>query len=116
MEEWRDYVVSRILCAKRESHPSGCKRGDIKLPVSSDTEQAAAKGNGARESRENQRRGIEWGVTNSVRPGKRAAYQQLVSLNWTVANDENDDAANNERRDDGDSWKQNFAPKIYQGI
>ncbi len=51
---------------------------------------------------ENQWRGIKERVANTDRPRKSAAEKQRISCNWIVANDQNQDSADDKSGDDGD--------------
>ena len=95
--------------AELDSDPGRCERRDIELAFGADVQKSTAKGHGHRKPGENQRRRVEKRVANAVRPRKRAADQKFVRLKRAVADNPHDDAADDERSDDGNQRKQNLA-------
>ncbi len=88
--------------AKTIPDPGGREGRDIQLPFRADVEQSCPKGDGDRQSGENERGGQEERVANPVGPPQGAADQQPVGLERVVADHQHEDAADAERRDDGD--------------
>ena len=85
----------------------------VELSFGADVQQAAAKGHRHREAGEDQRRRVEERVADAVRPGEGAADEQLVGLDGIVADEEDEDAADEKGRDHGDQREKQFAQEFH---
>jgi hypothetical protein len=87
--------------AKLDADPGGCKCRNIELSFGANVQQSTTESDGDRKAGEDQRCRQEQRVADAVRPRERAADQQFVGLDRTVANDEDDNATDDESGDYG---------------
>ncbi|PYS94846.1 MAG: hypothetical protein DMF65_14880 [Acidobacteria bacterium] len=83
------------------------------MPFGADVQKPAAECDRDGEAREDYRRRVEERVADAVRPRQRASEHQPVDADGVVAHKPHDDAADDEREDDGDDGEQQFAEKFH---
>ena len=110
---YRAVGVFQNTAAKVDSDPSRRQRRDVQLTFRADVEQPAAKRDGDRQACENQRRGLKKRIADAFRVRKRAAEKNRINLKRVIADERDDDSADDKRRENGDEREKQFTKQIH---
>ena len=84
-----------------QHHGAGCKGADVELSLGADVPQLHAKGHGAGQAGQDERRGLDQGIGKDAEAAKRSPGDVGIGPERIAADDGEDDAAQDQSHDDG---------------